>query len=303
MKLASFATNGSAPRAGIIDGEDVIDLSIAAPDLPHSLAAILSAGEHGRQQLGNATRSGLGRTRLDTVRLCAPIPHPSKFLAVGLNYQDHVDEGGPRTIPEIPTVFAKMSSCTAGPFDDIERPRVSRQLDYEGELGIVIGRRCRHVGRDDAHEVIAGYLVVNDVSVRDWQVSTSQWTLGKSFDTHGPMGPWLVTSDEIEEPHNLELQTFVNDELRQHSTTALLIHDCFAIVEHISKVCALEPGDVITTGTPAGVAARMDPPRWLEPGDVVRVEIEGIGAIESRVVDEPGDEPVTASVAAEHSAA
>jgi 2-keto-4-pentenoate hydratase/2-oxohepta-3-ene-1,7-dioic acid hydratase in catechol pathway len=180
-----------------------------------------------------------------------------------------------------------MPSCVVGPYDDVQRPVVSDALDYEGELAFVIGRRCRHVPRERAHEVIAGYLVANDVSVRDYQVRTTQWTLGKSFDTHGVLGPWLVTSDEVDPAAGLELRTLVNGELRQHSSTANLIFDCFELVEFLSAVCTLEPGDVIATGTPGGVAAFMEPRQWLVPGDVVRVEIEGIGAIENRIVAEP----------------
>ena len=185
--------------------------------------------------------------------------------------------------------FNKQTTCVAGPFDPIHLPRVSPLLDYEGELAFVIGRRCRHVPRDRAHEVIAGYLVVNDVSVRDWQLRTPTMTMGKSFDTHGPMGPWLVTPDEIGDPHALELRTWVNGELRQHSNTRHLIYDCFAQVEHLSTAFTLEPGDVVTTGTPAGVGGAMSPPRFLRAGDVVRIEIEKIGAIENRVTEEPAE--------------
>jgi 2-keto-4-pentenoate hydratase/2-oxohepta-3-ene-1,7-dioic acid hydratase in catechol pathway len=166
-------------------------------------------------------------------------------------------------------------------------PRVSTALDYEGEMGFVIGRRCRHVPRERAHEVIAGYLIVNDVSVRDWQRRSPTMTLGKSFDTHGPTGPWLVTPDEIGDPHNLDLRTLVNGEERQHSNTRLLFFNCFEQVETLSTVFTLEPGTIISTGTPGGVAAAMKPPKWLTVGDLVRVEVERIGFIESRVVEEP----------------
>jgi 2-keto-4-pentenoate hydratase/2-oxohepta-3-ene-1,7-dioic acid hydratase in catechol pathway len=165
-------------------------------------------------------------------------------------------------------------------------PRVSSALDYEGELGFVIGRRCRHVPRGRAHEVIAGYLIVNDVSVRDWQLRVPTWTMGKSFDTHGPIGPWLTSADEID-PSGLRLRTWVNGELRQDSNTKHLIFDCAAIIEHLSTAFTLEPGDVVATGTPSGVGISMKPPRLLKVGDVMRVEIEGLGALENRVVAEP----------------
>jgi 2-keto-4-pentenoate hydratase/2-oxohepta-3-ene-1,7-dioic acid hydratase in catechol pathway len=189
--------------------------------------------------------------------------------------------------PGVPVFFNKQTTCVVGPGDDVHLPRVSSLLDYEGELGFVIGRRCRHVPRDRAAEVIAGYVVVNDVSVRDWQLRTPTMTMGKSFDTHGPMGPWLVTPDEVGDPHALELRTWVNGELRQHSNTRQLIFDCFAQVEHLSTAFTLEPGDVVTTGTPSGVGGAMQPPRFLVVGDVVRVEIERVGRIENRVVAEP----------------
>jgi 2-keto-4-pentenoate hydratase/2-oxohepta-3-ene-1,7-dioic acid hydratase in catechol pathway len=188
--------------------------------------------------------------------------------------------------PEFPTVFNKQSTCVAGPHDDIHLPRVSQALDYEGELALVIGRRCRHVSRERAHEVIAGYCVANDVSVRDSQIRVPTWTIGKSFDTHGPIGPWLTTADEAD-TRSLELRTRVNGELRQHSNTKHLIFDRAAIVEYLSTGFTLEPGDLVSTGIPAGAALAMKPPVWPRAGDVVRIEIEGLGAIESRVVAEP----------------
>ncbi len=153
----------------------------------------------------------------------------------------------------------------------------------------MIGRRCRHVSREDAADVIAGYLVVNDVTVRDWQLRTPTWTMGKSFDTHGPIGPWIVTADELPDPHQLRLRTWVNGELRQESNTKELIFDCFTLVEHLSTAFTLEPGDIVATGTPGGVGIAMKPPQLLKAGDVVRIEIEGIGEIENPIIDEPAD--------------
>jgi 2-keto-4-pentenoate hydratase/2-oxohepta-3-ene-1,7-dioic acid hydratase in catechol pathway len=216
--------------------------------------------------------------------LTAPV-RPRKFFGIGLNYADHVAESGLQT-PERLIVFSKAATCVTGPYSPVERPVVSDQLDYEGEHGIVIGRRCRHVSRERAPEVIAGYTIVNDVSVRDWQVMTTQWSLGKSFDTHGPIGPWVVTADELGDPHALGLRTFVNGELRQESNTRHLIFDCFDQVEILSQTCTLEPGDVIATGTPGGVAIAREGQPWLVPGDRVRVEIDGIGFIENEIVQE-----------------
>ena len=285
MKLATFTHDG-ATRIGVVTGEQVVDLATVAPGLPRDMVAFLAAGGAAMAAARHAESAASGRLALVDVRLRAPVLRPPKFLAIGLNYADHVKESGLEP-PAVPVFFNKQTTCVAGPFDPIHLPRVSPLLDYEGELAFVIGRRCRHVPRDRAHEVIAGYLVVNDVSVRDWQLRTPTMTMGKSFDTHGPMGPWLVTPDEIGDPHALELRTWVNGELRQHSNTRHLIYDCFAQVEHLSTAFTLEPGDVVTTGTPAGVGGAMSPPRFLRAGDVVRIEIEKIGAIENRVTEEP----------------
>ena len=287
MKLATFTHDG-ATRIGVVTGEHVVDLATVAPGLPHDMVAFLAAGGPAMAAARKAESGATGRLALADVRLRTPVVRPPKFLAIGLNYADHVKESGLEP-PAVPVFFNKQATCVAGPFDPIHLPRVSPLLDYEGELAFVIGRRCRHVPRDRAHEVIAGYLVVNDVSVRDWQLRTPTMTMGKSFDTHGPMGPWLVTPEEIGDPHALELRTWVNGEIRQHSNTRHLIHDCFAQVEHLSTAFTLEPGDVVTTGTPAGVGGAMSPPRFLRAGDVVRIEIDKIGAIENRVTEEPAE--------------
>jgi 2-keto-4-pentenoate hydratase/2-oxohepta-3-ene-1,7-dioic acid hydratase in catechol pathway len=286
MKLATF-TQDAVTRIGVVDGDAIVDLAAAAPALPRDMLGFLEAGPEAL----HAARAALGdgpRLPLADVRLEAPIARPPKFLAVGLNYADHVAESGLET-PKHPTIFNKQSTCVTGHTDPVHLPRASHVLDYEGELGFVIGRRCRHVSRDDAVDVIAGYLVVNDVSVRDWQLRVPTWTMGKSFDTHGPIGPWIVTSDEITDPHQLRLRTWVNDELRQESNTKELIFDCFTLVEHISTAFTLEPGDVIATGTPGGVGIGMKPPHLLVAGDVVRIEIEGIGQLENPVIAEPAD--------------
>ena len=284
MKLCTFLEAG-APRVGVVIDDALVDLSDAAPDLPREMTALLAAGPAALARAKSAAASATLRTPLANVKLASPILRPPKFLAIGLNYADHVAEAGLET-PKLPTVFNKQSTCVTGPRDPVHLPRVSSALDYEGELGFVIGRRCRHVPRQRAHEVIAGYLVVNDVSVRDWQLRIPTWTMGKSFDTHGPLGPWLTTADEID-PSGLRLRTWVNGELRQDSSTKHLIFDCAAIVEHLSTAFTLEPGDVVATGTPGGVGIAMKPPRLLSVGDVMKVEIEGLGALENPVVAEP----------------
>jgi 2-keto-4-pentenoate hydratase/2-oxohepta-3-ene-1,7-dioic acid hydratase in catechol pathway len=229
------------------------------------------------------------RLSLEQVRLLAPIPRPPKFLAAGLNFEDHLEETGlPR--PATPVFFNKQTTCVVGPRDDVHRPRVSEQLDYEGELGVVIGRRCRHVPAESALDVVAGYLVVNDVSVRDWQLSSPTMTLGKSFDTHGPIGPWLTTADEIADPHDLRIRTWLNDELVQDGSKSSMIFDIPTQIATLSTAFTLEPGDIIATGTPAGVGIVRQPPLWMKAGDVVRVEIDGLGALENRIIEEPTGE-------------
>ena len=284
MKLATFRHEGTT-RIGVVHGDEIVDLAAAAPELPRDMLGLLEAGP---EALATAHAAGGPRLALDVVRLEAPIARPPKFLAVGLNYADHVAESGLET-PAHPTIFNKQSTCVVGPTDPVHVPKASHVVDYEGELGFVIGRRCRHVSRDDAADVIAGYLIVNDVTVRDWQLRIPTWTMGKSFDTHGPLGPWIVTPDELPDPHRLRLRTWVNGELRQDSNTKELIYGCVDLVEHLSTAFTLEPGDVIPTGTPSGVGIAMKPPRLLVAGDVVRIEIEGIGQIENPVIAEPDD--------------
>ena len=285
MKLATFTQAGST-RIGVVRGEEIVDLSAAAPELPRDLIGFLAAGPRARQRAGEAAAASGAHIALVDVKLESPILRPPKLLAIGLNYADHVAESGMER-PKFPTVFNKQSTCVTGPYDPVHLPRVSSALDYEGELAFVIGKRCRHVPRARAHEVIAGYCVHDDVSVRDWQLRVPTWTMGKSFDTHGPLGPWLTTSDEVGDPHALSIRTLVNDEARQSSNTKELIFDCYALVEHITTAFTLEVGDVIATGTPSGVGVSMKPPRWLVAGDVVRIEIEGLGFIQNEIIPEP----------------
>jgi len=278
MKLVTF-TQGSKTRIGRLEGDEIVDLSSIAGDM----IAFLEAGE---DALERARRADETRVALADVRLDAPVARPPKILAVGLNYADHIEESGMET-PKLPMIFNKQSTAATGPFGDIHLPKVSPLLDYEGELGVVIGKRCRHVPRDLAHQVVAGYVATNDVSVRDWQIRVPTFTMGKSFDTHCPFGPAIVTPDEVGDPHTLDLTTHVNGELRQSTNTKHLIFDCFDLIEHLSTAFTLEPGDLISTGTCGGVAASFKPPKWLVAGDVVRVEIGNIGAIENTVIAEP----------------
>jgi len=285
MKLVTFLANGT-PRLGVLDGDAVVDLAATEPALPTEMTAFLAAGADALAVAARALRGKGTRHPLAGVRLAAPILRPQKFLAIGLNYADHVAETGLKA-PEFPVFFNKQNTCVVGPGAPVHRPRVSTMLDYEGELGIVIGRRCRHVPRERAHEVIAGYVVVNDVTVRDWQMKAPTMTIGKSFDTHGPIGPWIVTADELRDPHGLGLKTWVNGELRQNANTSQMIFDCFAQIATLTTAFTLEPGDLIATGTPSGVGLMQG--KFMVPGDVVRIEIEGIGRLENPVIEEPAD--------------
>jgi 2-keto-4-pentenoate hydratase/2-oxohepta-3-ene-1,7-dioic acid hydratase in catechol pathway len=253
--------------------------------LPASTRELLAGGPDALAAAGRAADGHRERLTLDEVTL-GPAVRPQKFFAIGLNYYDHAKEAN-REVPEFPTVFAKMINCVSGPHDPVQLPIVSEQLDYEAELAVVIGRRCRNVSEADAPGVVGAYTVTNDFTIRDWQRKTQQWTLGKSFDTTGPIGPWLVTPDGLGDPHNLGFRTMVNGEVRQQSNTSNLIFNCFRLIAEISSACTLEPGDMIATGTCAGVGAFHQPPAWLVEGDVVRVEFDGIGAIENTVIKQP----------------
>lgn len=280
MRIARFTHAGST-RLGLIDGDTVIDVGTADPSLPTDLVAVLAAGTLGSV---GATAASAPRIPLADVRLEAPIPLPPNFIAIGLNYADHVKESG-MDKPKMPVVFNKQITCVTGPFDPVDVPTVAPSMvDYEGELGVVIGTRCRNVPKERAHEVVAGYLVVNDVSVRDWQLATPTMTMGKSWDTHGPIGPWMVTADEIPDPHDLRIKTWVDGELRQDESTALMLNDCWELIEFLSTAFTLLPGTIIATGTPAGVGFKMQPSGCVNPGSTVRIEIEKIGVIENPFV-------------------
>jgi 2-keto-4-pentenoate hydratase/2-oxohepta-3-ene-1,7-dioic acid hydratase in catechol pathway len=278
-------------RVGDVTVADVtvVDVTAAEPGLPRDLAVVLAAGDLDRIRAA-AEQPGAPRRPLAELTLLGPVPRPPKFLAIGLNYADHRAES--KTLVtgqpgQHQLWFNKQSTCVIGAGQPIHIPRASDIVDYEGELGFVIGRRCRHVPADRARDVIAGYTVVNDVSVRDWQRNSPTMTMGKSFDTHGPAGPWLVTADEVPDPHRLRLRTWVSGDLRQDASTSDMIFSCWQMVEHLSTAFTLEPGDLISTGTPAGVGIARDPPALLRPGDTVRIEVEGVGVLENPVIAEP----------------
>lgn len=291
MKIATFTHDGRT-RIGKIVGDVIVDLSVAVPDLPVQMEAFLGQGAAALEAVRNATATVNNSLPLAEVALESPVQRPRKFLAVGFNYLDHVEEvmQVPAMknfkLPEVPVFFNKQVTCVNAPYGTFELPRASDQLDYEVELAVVIGERCRNVPADRAVEVIAGYCVCNDVSIRDWQLASPTTTMGKSWDTHGPLGPWITTPDEIDPAKGLWLRTWVNGELRQDGHTRSMIHSIGRQIEYLSTAFTLEPGDVIITGTPAGVGVLMNPQVFLKEGDVVRVEVEGLGHLEHTVVRE-----------------
>ncbi|KCZ87915.1 fumarylacetoacetate hydrolase family protein [Hyphomonas johnsonii] len=284
MKLATFIHH-DVQRIGIVVHDGLIDLSAAAPELPRDMIGFLEAGDAAMARARAISKKPDHLLALDAVALQAPVPRPGKVLGIGLNYADHVAESG-RTPPEHQIWFNKQRESITGPGAEIVLPSVSPMLDYEVELCFIIGKSCRHVPKDRAHEVIAGFCIGNDVTVRDWQLRTPTMTIGKSFDTHGPLGPWLVTSDEVGDPHALDLKCWVNGELRQSSNTRHLIYDCYDQVSHLTQAFTLSPGDVIFSGTPGGVGMAQKPPRFLKTGDSVRLEIDKLGRLENCVAAE-----------------
>ncbi|RWR06173.1 fumarylacetoacetate hydrolase family protein [Paenirhodobacter populi] len=281
MKIARFTESGRT-RIGKVVGESIVDLT-----------PVVGEGASMRRVIADlaALRPALEAFdgpayALDAVRLEVPVPDPQKFLAIGMNYAKHAEEARQAGIP-IPSSqmwFNKQVSCLNAPFDPVVKPDASDKMDYEVELGVVIGRRCRHVAREDARGVIAGYVIVNDVSARDWLPKSPTFTLGKSFDTHGPVGPWITTDDEIPDPLDLGMKLWVNGELRQNDRTNDMIYDIYDQISYLSTVMTLEPGDILATGTPSGIGAPKG--IFLLPGDVMRLEIERLGAIEATVVAE-----------------
>lgn len=287
MKLATFF-DGREKLGVMVSEAELADLSTDARIANMDMIAALAAGEEFLTYAGSVLQDA-PRVAIGDVRLMAPVPRPRKVLAIGLNYLDHIEEAVKLgiNVPDVPLVFTKAVTSVCGPYDDVHLPMVSEKLDYEAEFGIVIGRRCRHVRAEDAAQVIAGFVCVNDVSVRDWQMATGQFFIGKSFDTHCPMGPALLTIDEVGADPDLSIKLWVNGDLRQSDSTHKLKFSCGKLVEHLSTVLTLEPGDIIATGTPGGVGFAMKPPGWLKQGDVVKLEVEKIGTLVNRIVKEP----------------
>ena len=287
MRLITYL-NESEEGIGSLEEDNIIPFS-QDQDIPNNMLAFLEGGEEVLNIAKNLCEQTKKKIPLTNIKLKSPIPRPPKILAIGLNYADHLEEvraaGREMEEPEVPMVFNKQSLSVAGPFEEVHDPKVSEMLDFEGELAFIIGKKCRHIPKEEAHKVIAGFAIANDLSVRDWQLRSPTFTMGKSFDTHCPFGPAIVTSDEISDPHNLSITTEVNGEKRQDSNTKYLIFDCFTLVEHLSTAFTLEPGDLILTGTPGGVGVVEG--KFLKAGDVIKIAISELGYIENKVINEP----------------
>ena len=283
MKFVTFQ-GASRAEAGVVLGDRVVGLAGAGFA---DMLAVLAGGAEGRAKIETFVSNPPSDSTfpLASVRLMAPVPRPPKLICVGLNYRDHAAEAR-QEIPKVPTIFAKFSNVVIGPGEAIVLPKISRKPDYEAEFMFVIGAGGRHIAAQDWQKHVFGYTVFNDVSARDFQSATSQWMIGKTFDTFGPMGPYLVSADEIPDPHALDISLSIGGEVLQHSNTRELIFKIPDLVAYLSSVFTLEPGDVVATGTPAGVGFARRPPRYLQAGDEVVVSIEGIGELRNPVVAE-----------------
>jgi 2-keto-4-pentenoate hydratase/2-oxohepta-3-ene-1,7-dioic acid hydratase in catechol pathway len=285
VKLATFGS-AFATELGLVLGDEIISLTKADTALPREMAVLISQWERFAGKVADIATSDSPRVSLSSVRLRQPILRPGKILALGKNYAEHAKETG-SAVPDKQIWFCKQVTAANGPNDPVDVPRVSEQVDYEAELVVVIGKGGRHIAREDALAHVFGYACGNDVSVRDWQKMTAQWMLGKSFDTHAPFGPWITTADEVPDPQALDIKCHVNGEVRQSSNTSQMIFQVADQIALLSQVMTLEPGDVIFTGTPEGVAMGMSTPVWLKAGDRVQVEIKGLGALDNLMRAEP----------------
>ncbi len=291
MRIARYRFGGEETY-GVLTGESIISLPGLAEKfkmkLPETVEGFVAAGESALQTAESLLKKADGRdsenlaARLVDVTLLAPLSSPPKIICLGLNYRDHAAETG-KTIPKEPIIFMKPRTAIIGPNEKIIKPSFVNELDYEGELAIVIGKKAKNVTVSDAKSCVFGYTVFNDVSAREIQFGDKQWTRGKSFDTFAPIGPCITTKTQLSDTSSLRIQTWVNGELRQNGTTKNMVFSVEEIVHHLSRVMTLEPCDIIATGTPAGVAMAMKPPKWLKNRDIVRIEIEGIGILENRV--------------------
>jgi 2-keto-4-pentenoate hydratase/2-oxohepta-3-ene-1,7-dioic acid hydratase in catechol pathway len=279
MKLVSFELfSDPTPRTGVLLQEEILDL---VPLGVVDAVTAIAAGTHAlRVAIDMGPNSLIARS---AVRLLAPIPRPPRIFCVGLNYRDHAVESK-MELPKVPTIFLKLPSAVIGPEEPVRIPSLTKQPDYEVEFAIVIGKQGRNIAKENWLDHVFGYTILNDVSARDIQLATSQWILGKSFDTFCPIGPAIVTKDEVPDPHNLNIQLSINGEVLQHSNTRELIFKGPELIAHISSIVQLEPGDIISTGTPAGVGLGRNPQRWLQPGETMIAEVEKLGQLINPVV-------------------
>ena len=283
MKLVNFLYKGEKNIGALLD-DGVCSFKSISDKYSMSMLEFIEQIDDLSPKVSKFINSNPEVIPLSEIEFLPVIERPGKVLAVGLNYKDHAKETG-MDLPKVPMIFTKQSTSVLGHQGEIHKPKVSDAVDYEGEMAFVIGKKCRHVSKEDALDVIVGVTICNDVSVRDWQIASPTFTMGKSFDTHCPIGPYIVTMDEISDIHNLKIKTYVNDELRQDSCTDQLIFDCFDLIEHITKAFTLEPGDIIATGTSSGVGVVLG--KYLVPNDVIRIELENVGTLENKVVLEP----------------
>jgi 2-keto-4-pentenoate hydratase/2-oxohepta-3-ene-1,7-dioic acid hydratase in catechol pathway len=285
MKLATIQTP-TGPRAAVLRGNSLIDLHAVRPDLPASLRWLLAGGPALLRKVEEAAAdSAAASYPVDKVRFLAPVTDPQKILCIGLNYRDHAAESG-APIPAEPVLFSKFTTALIGDGEPIVLPAVSKEVDYEAELVLVVGKTGRHLSPATAMEHLGGYTIGHDVSARDWQLKKDgrQWLAGKTFDTFAPTGPWLVTRDEVPDPHTLDNQLRLNGETMQSSNTRQMIFRAADLLAYISQVVTLHPGDLVFTGTPPGVGFARKPPVFLKGGDVVEVEIEKLGTLRNPVV-------------------
>ena len=283
MKLLRYIHDGTV-HLGALDGEAIVPLDGLSGLYP-TMLAVVAAGDDALRAIRTEMARCQIRLPLPDVTLLAPIEQPGKYLAIGMNFRKHAEEAERLGVEKQQRQFwfNKQTTCLVGPYEPIDRG-VSEQVDYEVELGVVIGPPAKHVSEADAHKHVFGYFVANDVSARDWQFHSPTFTMGKSFDTHGPIGPWIVTADEIGDPHSLRLRCWVNGEVRQDSNTGQLIHNVWQQIAYLSTAFTLQAGDLLATGTPEGVGIARTPPVFLQPGDLVRCKVEKIGVIENRVI-------------------
>jgi len=286
MRLANIELDGRV-RVALIENGEAVDLTTHLGVEWDDVPAFFAGGDDARAQAERCRKRATTHLPIETVKFLPPVRRTDKILGVGMNYHSFMVAAERRGLPLPKQLvwFLRPRACINGPYDEIWLPCGARDLDYEAELAVIIGRRCRHVRADEATSVIAGYTVSNDLTLRDRVFQSVP--LGKSFDTHTPLGPWIVTADEIANPHQLAIRSWVNGELRQDSNTNDMVASCYELIERISAVCTLNPGDILLTGTPDGCGVFCNPPQTLSAGDVVKVEIEGIGAIQNRVIDEP----------------